>query len=331
MNVYVCTIKVTSGFGTPLKGDTIFGHIAWQAAYGLFGSSIEELLKDYKTNPFIVVSSAYPVYYEGKEAVYCLKRPDIPFDFFKSDITKIKDEKKKRWVCINPSQRIDLLKDYYVDDSDLFEKIYGAKSSGKLVKDFVQHHNTINRMTGTTGEDMFAPYSVKQKVYCPEMELVIFIGIDEKRLKPEQVQEALTRIGQTGFGKDASTGLGRFEISADPVEIDLNTLGSEIPNACYTLSPCVPEKGVFTESFFTPFVRFGRHGDRLGVSKNPFKTPVIMADEGAVFVVNKESAPKIFDKPYIGTAVAGISKSMPETVCQGYSLYIPIKHKEVKS
>ena len=82
MKTYEITIKPLSGFGTPLKGDTIFGHICWQAAYNeiLFGCSIETLLADYSTNPFLIVSSAYPISYEGTKSIYMLKRPDLPLD-----------------------------------------------------------------------------------------------------------------------------------------------------------------------------------------------------------------------------------------------------------
>ena len=61
MKTFLITIKPISGFGTSLKGDTIFGHICWQAAYdkALFGKSLGSLLSDYSSNPFVVISSAY--------------------------------------------------------------------------------------------------------------------------------------------------------------------------------------------------------------------------------------------------------------------------------
>ena len=73
--------------------------------------------------------------------------------------------------------------------------------------------------------------------------------------------------------------------------------------------------------FFSPFTRFGRHGDVLAKSENPFKSPVIMADEGGVFVPEDS---EILNKPYIGSAVTNISKAEPGTVAQGYSLFIPV-------
>jgi CRISPR-associated protein Csm4 len=101
----------------------------------------------------------------------------------------------------------------------------------------------------------------------------------------------------------------------------LKEIGSKSPNACYTLAPCVPEKDTFVEMFFTPFTRFGRHGDVFAKSSNPFKNPVIMADESAIFIPKSRES---FNKPYIGRAVIDISKAEPRTVMQGYSLYLPV-------
>ena len=47
-----------------------------------------------------------------------------------------------------------------------------------------------------------------------------------------------------------------------------------------------------------------------------------MADEGAVFIPNDKG---VFDKPYIGRAVTGVSKAEPSSVVQGYAPYLPLK------
>jgi CRISPR-associated protein Csm4 len=338
MKTYVITIKPISGFGTPLKGDTIFGHICWQAAYDekLFGISIDKLIADYAANPFMIISSAYPKLDKG----YALKRPDMPIDILfdfstqsKADAIKNRKELKgKRWMIVSDNRRLTDLKSegLYLSDEELFEKLSVSKDDEtqrqlrkkgvkSFIADYTQPHNTINRLTGTTGEGQFAPYSVDQKVFIKEAELAIFVGI-RVDITIDSFIKALKQIGATGFGKDASTGLGRFEVSGHK-EIDLRSIGADSPNACYTLAPCVPEKDAFGKMFFTPFTRFGRHGDVLAKSGKPFKNPVIMADEGAVFIVNGAD---VFKKPYIGTAVSGISKIELNAVTQGYSLYIPV-------
>jgi CRISPR-associated protein Csm4 len=102
----------------------------------------------------------------------------------------------------------------------------------------------------------------------------------------------------------------------------MKDIGSDAPNACYTLAPCVPENDTHSDIFFMPFTRYGKHGDILAKSGNPFKNPVIMADEGAVLIPKSK---EVFAKPYIGQAVLNLSKAEPKTVMQGYSLYIPVR------
>ncbi|MEW6108105.1 MAG: hypothetical protein AB1632_02900 [Nitrospirota bacterium] len=342
MKVYEITIKPTSGFGTPLKGDTIFGHFCWQIAYDekLIGKSLDELLSNYHTAPFAVFSSMYPKFVEGNSYCYALKTPNLPMDELfdlsadkKDKIRQRKEYKAKIWMILNEGQKFKSLKELkFLNNKEMLsvtraniteelKRQMRRADSKNFVSPLAQYHNKINRLTNTTGEEGFTPFAVEQQVFYPETELALFVGIDDRVLNIEQVKAGLERIGTTGFGKDASTGLGRFELGEED-EIDLSQLGSDSPNACYTLSPSVPEKDTFSEMFFTPFTRFGKHGDVLAKSKNPFKNPVIMADEGAVL---KPKDKEIFNKPYIGTAITGISKAEPKAVTQGYSLYIPVK------
>lgn len=339
MKTYEITIKPLSGFGTPLKGDTLFGQVCWQAAYdaSLFGMTIDELLADYAESPFLVVSTAFPKV--GRS--YALRRPSLPldslFDFEGLDKRKMIETRKllkaRKWMLAESGRPLRSLRsaELYKNDKELFDMVAASvpadlqrdisRKGGKaFVADFSQPHNTINRLTGTTGEGGFAPFAVEQQVYMQQAELALFVGVSEK-IAFDGVVKALRRIGDFGFGKDASTGLGKFEVCGT-TEIDLKALGSENPNALYTLAPCVPERNRYPQMFYTPFTRFGRHGDVLAKSRNPFKNPVIMADEGAVF---SAASSDIFQKACVGTAVTGISLSEPRSVAQGYSLYIPVR------
>lgn len=342
MQVYEIVIKPLSGFGTPLKGDTIFGHFCWQIAYDerLVGKTLDDLLLNYKTKPFVVFSSAYSRFCVGESCYYALKRPDLPMNMVfnlpddkKQKIEMRKDLKAKKWIILQKDKKISSLKNQLkYSTSELFEKDIKAYINDKTGRDikgavsktfitaFSQSHNKINRLTNTTSAEGFAPFAVDQWVLYPETELAIFVGIDDAFINVQQVKEGLERIGKCGFGKDASTGLGRFEVIKES-EIDLTNMGSESPNACYTLAPCVPERDTFSDMFFNPFTRFGRHGDIFAKSPNPFKSPVIMADEGGIF---KPKDTKVFNKLYMGSAIKNISKTEPRSVAQGYSLYIPV-------
>jgi len=311
LNLYEITIKPISGFGTPLKGDTIFGHFGWQAVHdsALLNGNFDDHISAYPEKPFAIFSSAFPKI----ESCYALKRPDMPlnliFPLENQDKEKFHDElkknKKKKWMKIKENLVIDLSEENFLDTG--FSKFSP------------QPHNTINRLTNTTGTSEFAPYSSENIYYYPETQLALFVLIDKSVTDIQKIHIALERIGKFGFGRDASTGMGKFEVLEHK---ELKIPKVENANACYTLAPCVPEKDSFEKSYFTPFVRFGKHGDIYANSKNPFKNPVLMADEGAVFKPKDKS---VFEKKYLGKAVKNVSKSMPNAVVQGYTPYLPLK------
>jgi CRISPR-associated protein Csm4 len=347
VDIYLITIKPESPFGTPLKGDTIFGHVCWQAAHDqdLLNGGLDKWMAPYPSRPFAVFSSAWPMIIEGGIRFFGVPRPTLPLkppadtetdtkDRF-ARMQKIKAEKRKKWLLIAENNlTAGLDQNLGLTDENLFDK--HVKSVGKeeirrtrgfnkkqkrLINNGNQAHNTINRLTMTTGEAAFAPYMTENTFYYPGMELAVFAAIDTEALNQKHLQSCFERIGQWGYGRDATTGLGRFSLG-EVEKIDWPQFTKD--KACYTLAPCVPQPSVFCQSYFKPFIRFGRHGDRLVHSGNPFKNPVIMADEGAVFY----PAPEIeLEMPFIGRGVTNISKADPRAVTQGYALYLPCSRR----
>ena len=341
MKLYEIMVKPLSGFGTPLKGDTLFGHFCWQAVYdpSLLDGGLKKWISCYGEKPFVVFSSAWPKIEDNRKFFYAFKRPGMSIYFLfptpkgnkKESLEQLKENKKKKWMKVDESLSLDLKSIEYLTDKELVEKAHrkatddtrrmmGGKRHQEFCLEFIQQHNTINRMTMTTGEGMFAPFTETNFFYYPETELSVFILVDEDATDIEKVRTALENIGKFGFGRDASTGCGRFELGKHG-ELDLPSV--ESPNACYVLGPVVPEKGLFSDHYFTPFVRFGKHGDVLAKSGNPFKNPVLMADEGAIFVTKN---PDVFKSPYIGRAVFNTSKVKEHTVVhQCYAPYLPFR------
>ncbi len=340
MRTYAITIKPQSSFGTPLKGDTIFGQFCWQVAEdpAILNGGLDRWINIYTERPFAVFSSAWPQFEYEDGWFYAVRRPELPL-FMLGDpegitgcaerLARRKENKAKSWLLVPEDLRTELSWNNLVDDRELsrrvtvsFSKEERRRLNSSLGKQGIairaeQQHNTINRLTMTTGKGMFAPYIMDNTWYLPGMELVIFVAIDEEACTIEQVKKGLERIGEWGFGRDASTGLGRFSLGeTDEVEWPRPTNGT----ALLALSPCVPEPKRFQEMFFAPFIRFGRHGAQILHKGRPFKNPVVMADEGAVFIPKTNDISAL---PYIGQAVTGISKAMPEAIAQGYSLVLP--------
>ena len=347
MKIYAITIKTDSPFGTPLKGDTIFGHFCWQAAHdaALLRGGLDTWIGKYKTQPFAVFSSAWPqIERADGKTFFCLPRPTMPASFAGitdrcKRVEERKEDKKKKWLLLERDNlHVDLSACAVADDKKLYAMHLSSrrpqeqrilqflpKDQQKPVIVSTQAHNSINRLTMTTGKG-FDPFSMDNFHFLPGLQLVIFAAIDEKALDVDSLQKGFARIGQFGFGRDASSGLGRFTLGKiDELQWPLPEQGQ----GCYTLGPCVPEKDRYEEHFIIPFTRFGRHGDRLVLTDNPFKNPVVMADEGAVFFPHKDKQPVL---PYIGEAVGGLGAlSMVEkrTVAQGYSIYLPMTRREL--
>ena len=341
MKRYEITIKPRSGFGTPLKGDTLFGHFCWQVANQpkLVEGGLEAALGVYSSEPFAVFSSAIPKF-SGTPVRYILKRPDLPLHLLfraaeKTDralhFRELKNRKSKKWMIFEGDLPLCLDRMNFCNDHELAEFSYAnapeiihrsmdMREHIDLCQRFDQPHNTINRLTGTTGKGAFAPYNTQNICYAAGTELAIIVLLNNRWTDIERVVSAIADIGRFGFGRDASIGMGRFDIAG--WEELTQTLPAK-SEGVYTLAPCVPgEKEAVRRCRFSPFTRFGRHGDRLAVSINPFKTPVIMADEGAVFLPNPDMP---FVKFYVGMGVTGVSKVQPTAVVQGYAPYLPIR------
>lgn len=331
MKLYEIIIKPQSAFGTPLKGDTVFGQFCWQYIYdtGENDSEFKAFIETYLQRPMIVFSSAVPLLRKS-EKTYVFKKPDLPTgmivqqnDLSREDYIREKKQlRSKKWMLVGEDLTLDFSKsDLYVNDSELMERMGRERDSEELIRTFSKSHNTINRITGTTGNNMFAPYQEDAFCYLPDTELAILALVDDERLPMDRVKRYMEYMGSYGFGKDASTGNGRFTV----VSVDkLTGISHESAEAVYSLAPSVTDDESFKHKYFKLFVRFGKHGGTLATSGNPFKKPIMMEDEGAVYVFNETA--EIKQTPYIGQAVSHVSKSQVKTVVQGYSPYLPVKN-----
>lgn len=346
MKVYGLRIQPQSPFGTLLKGDTLFGHFCWQTAEdpALLSGGLDQWVKEYTTRPFAIFSSAWPTMKVDGKTVYAITKP-----LFNSDSSTVlplsrqrklethKEEKRRRWLLIGENLKVECLTANTKSDKELFEIFLNSLPSEaarplrhlgseqrKMVLEASQPHNSINRLTMTTGTGQFAPYSHQNHHYLPGMEMTVFIGIDEEALTAETLLTGVKRIGAWGFGRDATSGLGKFEV-IDMAEISWPR-ASENDLACLSLGPLVPQRDAFSRCYGTPFTRFGKHGGMLANSGNPFKKPVVMADDSAVMIPIDRA---VFARPYIGTGIRNISAVDQRTVMQGYSLYLPCPWRNV--
>ncbi len=321
MQTYRFTLRPLAAFGTPLAGDTLFGQLCWTLRHQLGNARLIELLHDYtRGQPFAVLSDALPAGH--------VPLPNVPSDTWQkstaSDAPDRKALKKKKWLsAINLTKPFVQWQGLAKSDAEV------APNSASQIER-AQPHNTINRQTGTTGEGQFAPYAMPQIWFHPAMLFDLMVVLDDARLSLTELTAALVAMGQTGFGRDASIGLGKFELVGD---VSTNSLRGEgaaptnnTANSYLTLGPCAPQGLGFcpVRSFYQVATRFGRHGDAAVQSGQPFKRPVLLAKAGAVFWPETLDASCQFIGQGLGGPANPVSLAMPETVQQGYAPVIAI-------
>ena len=321
-------IEPRSAFGTPLKGDTIFGQLCWAIANRCGEGRLVELLDGYvEGRPFAVVSDTFPAQY--------WPRPGLPPRMFgEVDPKKRKEVKKQIWLHHS---------EFDVSVGDWLQRMVGTPEdvgkaadetsgrmdiSGRFVEYETRFRNSIDRSTGTTGTG-FDPYGSEEFRYCKGARLDCHIVYDGERVSADLLQATMRDIGAFGFGRDASVGLGRFEV----LECGAGDSATALPaqegaNAWLTLAPAAPQGMGFdpNRSWYRPFTRFGRHGDRAVSLGQPFKAPLLLADTGAVLAASGGSFEVC---PFVGQGLGGvrdpISRTLPETVHQGYAPVLGIR------
>ena len=333
MKLCVLTIKPESGFGTPLKGDTLFGHFCWQASHhsSLVDGGLEKWITGYLDTPYAVFSSAYPKLVK-EEIQYVLKRPDLPIPFWPREKAPAdrKDFKRKKWMLAKEDLAIDLNSIEILADEEMeirawdiataeTKKIMKMNQDRRFTLNTEQPHDTHQSSSPEPRErGCSLPYSENVGYFYPDSEVAVFILFDEKATDLDRISRGMEMIGRWGYGKDASIGQGKFSLGKCEEIAWPQTEGA---NACYTLAPLVPEKEAYQEYFFTPFIRFGKHGDLLARSATPSRTRSSWPTKDGIYSRNGDA----FEKPYIGRGLTGLSKAMPESVGQGYSIYLPFR------
>lgn len=311
MKIYEIRLKPHSAFISSIQGDTLFGSLCWQIHN--LGLNLDNLLKNYAADPFMVVSSGF--YCSGE--TYFFPRPLCPSYLMFAD-EKIEERKKnnqKRFFKVNHGEDIRIAQLNFVAEQHF----------SVLTK---REHNTVSRLSGTTINEEFAPFQHCAVFYHDLAQIVVFVGIDESRFSRENLLKIFIQQGRLGFGKRASVGYGHFTVESCE-ESRLWNRAFSVDNFLYALSPFVlsaQEQARVKQIYFQPFTKYGKHGDVYASSKAPFKKPIIMADTASLVALGE---PFTMERPFIGQGLTGVSYVDSKTVAQGYALCLPCKMGEL--
>ncbi len=264
------TIEFKSPLGSLLLSDTIFGHFCWEYR-DIFGEDkLKEILKDFEGNPFIVFSDGFvkdtlPMPFLKPKSLkemkgYFKERFGEDFDYY----SNVKRLKKARFVSVDFLENLK-------DDLELFVLYDYIHKPGTETAHFIR--NSVNRVTNTVQEGL---YSTVETFYGEPVD--IYVKYDEGRIDKDAIEKVFESIGRFGFGRDKSTGKGRFEVIE--VKNEPEVLVRKSAKTFINLSSGIPDEDCEI-LYGKTFTKFGKHG-RGPILKNPFKNPVVLFKSGSV-------------------------------------------------
>ncbi len=287
MEALQLTIEPRGPFATPLHGDTLFGHLCWAARdrYGedRLGSALAA------ARPPFIVADALPQGY--------LPRPIMPPPVTDEsvDYQEMKRLKKRRHLSgtglaqisgsMTPRAVIDKL---LLDD---------AQTDGAGPVSTSRPGVRIDRLSGAAAKG--ALFERLETWYHPEARLDCYVLYNPDVFTREELLRLWTDIGETGFGKQASIGRGRFRVA----DVTDRPAALTTPESGYfmSLSPGVPDGGCEVMSGLTR-TTFPKHGPVLAVRGLAFKNPVRLYLPGTLYRVTDP------DRPVYGKALSHVSR-----------------------
>lgn len=320
-------LRPVSSVGTPLRSDTLAGQLLCLYAEQHGQEKMNALAEQLRSGevPF-VLSDAFP---EG--CLPCPVLPAIPRQTFEAlsqqhpafkdgglfeAMRQFKRFKAVRFLTLEQWQRHrevlslkNLLLDFLGGDAQ-------GQPSGPQAKTVAELHNIIDRHTERTLETggMFTSettwYGSQTGNASSALDLYVWA---EDTAWHEEVNRLLLRMGQLGFGRDASTGKGHFHLG-DPEEAG-GLLECPEANAAMTLSTCATTRPQEVTGWYNLRPKFGKVWNGFGEMR-PFKKPMLMFDPGSVFTR--------FPEGYGHGILSGVHRTNPNILQHAAALRLPV-------
>lgn len=326
MQIYRARLKPRSALRTPWQADTLFGHLCWLIRYEQGEDTLDEFLAFYsRKQPPLLFSNGFPGDWLPRPL---LPAPSIATGHPKADrvaaMRKAKIGRGIRWVnrdefdALRRGERI-----------ALEPRLEPAKNRTVL-------KNQINRLTfGTTAVDEEEGgnlYNVDELAFADTsggrpvgLEVSIYVKVAEAswRGKPwaEWAEQLLTRLSHSGYGSKKSVGYGQFSLEGWErfTALDETVSGT---NGFISLSNWMPAAGDPTAGFYKTTVKYGKLGEELANSENPFKLPLIMLTAGSSFYAKTPL------REWYGRLVNGVAPADPSVVQYAYAFAVPARLRQ---
>lgn len=296
MGLMRATLRLTAPLGSELIGPTLFGQLCWLVAEREDAAALERFL-----DPSLMwrFSDAFPHGY--------LPRPLIaPRALGDRDPTALKALKKRTLV----RREVWLAQHSAWDETAL--KVDRDLADVPTVE-LRRAHNVVDRRGRGTLETggLFFLTEDWRCVREDTARLDLYIETEDT---PAVVERRLADLGAEGFGRDASTGRGRWVVEAVAPDPDLAE--GQTCTHRMSLSRGALDPVTMRDAFWKLAPHFGKSGPQVtGAGTSPFKRPVMLTLPGMTFRTEGSG-------PW-GRWITGVHAERPEIGLNAFHVTIP--------
>lgn len=263
MKLFRLQLRLLSPWVTPWQADTLFGLLCWACARTagpdvLRREIIEPALAG---QPPFVVSDACPEGFLPLPIALKSQRRSWAS-------SERKTVRKARWITR------DGFRQFQTGEMPAVPTLH--RSAG--LRESAEFHNLISRESNTTS-DGGRLFAVPTLTIAEQRRLTIYVRLTEGY--ELRFVEWMRALATYGFGADASTGKGEFELAS---ELELETELDEVRQAdgIVVLSTFQPSATDPVDGQWESFIKTGKLGPDWGLD-NVFKRPALMLRPGACF------------------------------------------------
>jgi len=276
-----------SPFGTPPSSGTLFGHLAWAKRRREGREALQRWLARLPNEPFLI-SDLLPANH--------LPRPLLA-PVALSAAKDAKALKRRRYISLEVWRQLRTAATAAVLPGLLSKREEDQiDDDPPFLRSATLPHNRIDRRTARTPEagggglwfaDELWPNVSDRGGQRVEADLYI-----RAAMPPGEIEALLADVGETGFGRDAGTGRGRFRLEGSEAMAWLDEAPPAGGGAPRRLSL---SQGVITSNMqaarWQRFVLFGKLGrEMMAEGKRPWKLPLLLAEAGATFAAADDGA-----------------------------------------
>ncbi len=286
MKTFALSLKLKSGLLSELQSDTIYGHFCWRLKEKFGVEKLSEFISLYKKNRPVFLLS------DGLLKINDEIHFPRPFVFERPIIKNDKCDKVLEFAQRKFSKERDYLTITEVNEFLSSGKVviqYSERPKGEskkrkrnkpILMENLRVSVQIDRHSLSSAEGRLFSYNslhTREDVSF----LVLVKVLDDEDFKTYKCESLLKEVFEVGFGKKKSSGFGQFEV--DWTEYSgINE--PKNPNAFVVLGNYLPSKGdLITPIGYDINTKYGKLGEELSLSENPFKNPIVFLTAGSCF------------------------------------------------